>query len=588
MSRKIFLALTALEEFWDIKREIKFLGPWCILYRNKSVTSKLHCETINSCWNNSNKRIIADQYIDVLIERILPKLADHLNSFHKVDRSYKYWHILLYPWIHQYVNVLYERYMTIKNAVDEVPDFTTIVLAKDSFVVPDDTLDFVALMKCDEYNLQLYTVIISFLGYSYPEKKYQVKSSKLRNRSISFKLRKVINFLSNYFYRVLSRSNSIVLSSSYFSRKSEFLLFLLTAFKVRPVYHDNYSNYKSATYNERSGFTPFTQAENKFENLLNKVILKDIPSSFVENYVDICTKSSHLYPRSTKAIFASTNWYFNELFKFSAGALVESGALVLATQHGGNHGSLKNMPVLDNEIKFSDYYFSWGWHWGKHNKKIMPMPATKLVGRKPIGADNTKNGILFAGSEMPRYSRWVLNDPCIFEDRLHSQFFFINDVPLKIAKNIFIRLNPVNHGWDQKLRLNDNNVNIQFDDLSIPFFKSLSKCRLFITNNLSTTFAEALSANVPTLLFWNPEFTMLTKEAQKYYDLLHSVGVLLYSASEASAVVESIYDDVEGWWYQPNRQKAVKLFCTKIALRQDHEIHAWSSKFTEIFNNDSK
>ena len=52
------------------------------------------------------------------------------------------------------------------------------------------------------------------------------------------------------------------------------------------------------------------------------------------------------------------------------------------------------------------------------------------------------------------------------------------------------------------------------------FFKSLSEKKLYVCDHFSTTYAEALAANVPTILFWNPEFNELRPETRLYFDLL--------------------------------------------------------------------
>jgi len=77
---------------------------------------------------------------------------------------------------------------------------------------------------------------------------------------------------------------------------------------------------------------------------------------------------------------------------------------------------------------------------------------------------------------------------------------------------------------------------------------SLENCRLYVCDHLSTTFAEALAANKPTVLFCNPETNRLRLDAQPYFDLLRNSGILFDTPETAASAVAAVYGDVEAWW----------------------------------------
>ena len=580
-----FLATTALEKYWETDKSIIFIGKWCKRYSREEYISQLDTKLIQSPWLDRKVCISADKYLNELIEKLLPRLTQTLNHIHNVNMSSRYWRILIYPWLHQYLNVLYERFIVIKNAITIYPEFITIILSDESYVTPESTMDFVNLMKRDDYNLQIYSKVLFFFGKKFKSKPHDIRGENKRGVVGTKKNIKSYAYLFiNKLYGYLGKKDAVVLSSSYFTRFFEFSLFLKTRFLVRPVYQfDNVDRPMATSASIRDRVKNIIAPENEFESFLNVVLQDDIPLCYLENYKALDAEAEKIFPREPKAIFSTTHWYFNETFKHWSANLAESGTIILAAQHGGNHGSTEQMPIMENELSFANYYFSWGWSWNEFKSKIIPMPATKLVGRKKIGACNNNAGILFAGSEMPRYPRWVLVDQQLFHSRMSTQFEFAKSLPVNIADKLIVRFNPAKHGWDLAERWNDLKLNISTDNPENTFWESLNSCRLFVTNHLSTTFAEALSANVPTVLFWDPIYTELRPEAKPYYDSLIDVGILFYDSEKAAQAVASIYDDIESWWNNPERQSVVANFCDKYIRTSKDDLEQWSSVFEEIY-----
>lgn len=84
---RVFLATTALEEFWDRSKEIVFLGQWCRLYGSTSLWEPLAGSVIKSPWDNRDRLFEASKYVNALYERVLTALATELNSMHGVYHS---------------------------------------------------------------------------------------------------------------------------------------------------------------------------------------------------------------------------------------------------------------------------------------------------------------------------------------------------------------------------------------------------------------------------------------------------------------------------------------------------------------------
>ena len=115
-----------------------------------------------------------------------------------------------------------------------------------------------------------------------------------------------------------------------------------------------------------------------------------------------------------------------------------------------------------------------------------------------------------------------------------------------------------------------------------PFISSLRECRLYVSDHLSTTFVEALSANKPSILFWHPESNDLNDDAIPYYEMLKSAGILYHTPEAAAEKVNSVYPDVEGWWNGSELQLAVKTFCNYYAKTSYKAHNLWLKEFSEI------
>lgn len=581
----VFLATTALEEFWDPTKPMVFLGEWCLLYGRRTCWETLNGQLLKHPSDNLESARALCQYIDGVYERILPILGDALNTVHGSRHGPRYWRILLGPWLQLYLPVLYDRYSHISYALKQYPECTTIVLSESSYVTSLSTLDFAMLAKDDSFNLQIYTKLFVALGKSFPCKKARIKQSvlyeKLAGNSWKHKAAGCLSRLCAGIGSWLSQS--VVLRSSYFSRATAFDLLLKTAGKVLPIIGQVTAPMVENDGDElRRKLPELSLGSDGFERCLSMMMISDMPRCFLEEYSTIRHDAIKSYPKCPKAIFSANAWYYDEHFKQWAAESAEKGALLIGTPHGGNYGGLANMPSENHETTIVDRYYSWGWDRKDCKAEVIPFPATKLVGRNKIGASNRKKGILWVGTISPRYLLQFPFSPGDFHGYLMWQLNFATSLSPQLISVVRFRPHREDGGWGVVERLNESVPSLKIETWDIPFQESLSGCRLYICDHFSTTFAEALAANKPTVLFWDPEANKLRPEAQQYYDLLRKAGILFDTPVSAANMVAQIYDDVESWWNAPERQSAVDIFCERFARNTPDAIEMWAAEFKKI------
>jgi putative transferase (TIGR04331 family) len=582
--RSPFLATIAIEEFWDTSKPIVFLGEWCRRFSRRDRWQPLNAVVLPSPFDDIEKLTDAVVYSGRVYERMLKELTVVLNTIHNKKHSDRYWRIVIGPWLFHYIDVCYDRYASLKNALSEYPDFETIGLADQCFVVAKDTLSYIDLICDDKYNLQIYTRMLNELGKSFNVKHLDLsdKSERILSQRVFSK-----NNLLHTLFRLGARRNfKIVELDSYFTIFVKCILFIKTAGRFQP-FIKKIDGAESAAVDEslRSKITIGELYDNEFESILSHMLPHDIPQCFLETYASTERVMQKKYPSCPDVIFSTVSYYFDECFKQWAAASSEQRTLLIGIQHGGNYGSEAFMPTLEHEIAITDRYYSWGWHSCELPLKISPMPATKLVGRKTIGASNQKDGILFACTTLPRYLyRIQIFNNAIFPEYLNWQYRFVRSLDPFIRDRVSVRLFH-DYGWDLRDRWQDHFPDVKIENMEIPFLKSMASCRIFVCDHLSTVHAEALSADKPTLLFWNPASIKLKDEVIPYYDELRASGILHDSPESAAEMLIRIYEDVEGWWHASERTSALKRFNDRFARTSTHAIKEWARELRTYGKN---
>lgn len=580
----VFLATTALEEFWDTRKPIVFLGEWCLLHGRRSFWAPLNGRLLESPFDNGEAAHAAYRYVQGIYEHVLPILRDILNTVHGQSYSLRFWRIVLGPWLQIYLSASYDRYIHLKRALQKYPDCTTIVLPQASFVVASDYSDFAWRLKEDSFNLQIYTKILAALGMSFPCGDQIEHTSAYAKLAVRSWKEKTLNTISNLYVSVGARTVSrILLRNSYFSRWSELQLSVKTAGKVLAIIRPLTQQALSSEDKElRKSLPTIAVGQGEFEQCLSAILFSDMPKIYLEGFREVNHDAKHIYPESPRAIMSANAWHFDETFKQWAGLAADKGTLLIGTPHGGNYGGLADVPSEDHETAIVDRYYSWGWERKDCAAEVIPFPATKLVGRKKIGASNRRNGILWATTSTPRYLMQFPTLPKSFREYILWQERFAQALHPKDVSVLRLRPHREDGGWEIAGRINHCIPDIAIENWDVPFQQSLANCRLYICDHLSTTLAEALAADKPTILFWDPLASKLRPAAQRYYDLLRKNGILFDTPESAAVAVGEVYDDVETWWNVPTRRDSVAAFCERFARNSPDAAELWAAEFKKM------
>lgn len=128
-------------------------------------------------------------------------------------------------------------------------------------------------------------------------------------------------------------------------------------------------------------------------------------------------------------------------------------------------------------------------------------------------------------------------------------------------------------------KLFKENINIISGDLH----KETMKSKVILIDGPGTTMNILLSANIPTIAFWNYHLNFFDENSIKIIDNLKKHGIIQKSAKDAVQKLNEIYHDIESWWMNDELQKDLKEFNVNYALKDLNYLKHWT-KFIKNLN----
>jgi putative transferase (TIGR04331 family) len=241
----------------------------------------------------------------------------------------------------------------------------------------------------------------------------------------------------------------------------------------------------------------------------------------------------------------------------------------------------------DHQWAISDGWLSWGWEEEK-NPKVKAIGNLKMVGNKM--AWDPKGNALLVEMTIPRYSYGMYCVPVAGQwlDYFNEQCRFVETLPIEMRRRLLVRLYVPDLGWGQAARWQDRFPDIRQDDGRAPIAPLISRCRLYISTYNATTFLESLAANVPTIIFWNPNHWEMRESAIPFFEKLKSVGIFHETPESAAHKMTLVWDDVAGWWNSEYVQSARQQFCYRYSRIPERPLKDLSRALFQLSNTIKK
>jgi len=558
------LIATADERTWPKNDDepILFLGEWCKLFSRKERWSVLDSCTVSYHWDDRKKLLNDSNYLHNLTELLLGDLSVKLNEMHGVNYSDRYWRILVGYWLLSFVGVLFDRWIMLNKAISEYEIKSCRVLTP-CCPPPKDIYEFNQQITGDIYNETIYGQLLKgFLSDKIFIEEVTVEELTAKSIKVEhdgFSLRKLLVSSLKKTNRWFSRDNEFFFISTYLYLPVD--LKLQVRLKQFPRVWGDVDAPNVTVNKEMRQWSLGEESLDDFYNVVRRMVPLHIPTIYLEGYNSLQESISYLpWPRQPKVIFTSSSHFSNDVFKAWAAEKTELGTPLVIGQHGGNYGMTPFCSYEKHEITIADKWFSWGWN----NKKVRNIEA---IGNLPaLGrqvSHNPKGKALMVSAAFSRYSNHIMCVPiagqCLsyFDD----QYLFVNTLTEDFRKQLIVRLYKNDYGWSQSERWQNSISDVQYDSGQSSMRKLMETSRLYISTYNATTYLESISCNIPTIIFWNPEFFELNEDAKYYIGELASVGIFHDTPEGAAQHMMKIWDNIEEWWARDDVQTVRQNFC---------------------------
>jgi len=537
-----FFIATAESKYWPLEGTRLFANGWLLPnpagqgeIRNLSIAPKL--EEKQELFDLTNK----------IYESTLDEITIVLNAYHSTSKSKKYWEIIVGVWLRMLIEALATRAQIVQSIL-KIDRDTKIVASLDllSSNAPQSLQDFQADLKTVSWNASVYNDIFEILN----GKRQQNTFAKIPHEIIAPPVSK--------------RFGPSYLSSTYLPRQKEFQL----AIKLRSIPH-----------RIKQVHLPITNSDEKIRELkldisvngseiarvVNSLALRYMPHSYLEGFSVLLDRISREYPKKPpRSIFTANRHLYDDAFNIWVAEMTEHGSKLVLAQHGGHFGTSRFPSFAErHELSVADKYLTWGWSSSPVCTKAFVLTQAGVKPRKKSMGAN----LVVVTDHVWSHPRSFFLDLAESGNYLPFMSQIVQSLDDSVKANTVLR---IHHGHDETGSPQDiwwkvQTPKVKQDDGKVPFSTLLPDAKLILTSHNGTTFPETISAGIPTIIAWDESFVALRPETEHVFLSLEQAGVFHRTPESAASFINSIWDDVDGWWSSPATLEARKHFTDQYA-----------------------
>jgi putative transferase (TIGR04331 family) len=558
--KKNCLVLDLNQESLPKNSNAYYLGYWCLENLNNSFKNLNKFNIVNSSARETKDVNQDIKEVHRVYNVLISDISNYLNKIHNKNYSEKYWEIVVGPWLKIFLTIVRERYNSINLAFKKF-DIDEVMLVnfneEDFYVHNVEDLEEKVAKNISGWNSLLYTKIFKILNFNCTKLEFIIKKKNILNSS---KKKNIKNYLKKKFIYFLTIFNFLSKKSKYFIydsglRVHEVIKLQLYLKQFPSIYIKKEYPKKKINFNIRKKIEIIFKKKEaqEYEKLVRSLISSLLPIDFVENFKTLENLTTKLkWPKNPQIIYTSTGYHCDEIFKLYAANKIEKGSRYIVGQHGAQFH--KNN-FIELGYDRSHAFYSWG---SFKKNKCVSLFNLKNIGLGKIEKTSKNKKIFFF---MPKMSR--------------SRKRLYDDYGQMIRDNISIEkiLNNLNDDIKSlcilKLYPNENNSNelenkilneIIFDkhqyliDRTTSTLGIFKKSKLILNYSDGTSFLETISNDIPTIIFLR-DLNWIADDSKKDYEKLLEGKILFHDEKLMSKHINTIYNDIESWWNDPEIKK---------------------------------
>lgn len=533
------------------KTNFFFLGPWFNSGENFKETNIL-----NYHWSNLDKLDKDYKFLFSLKKKIFYFLKKKLNKIHNLNYSTQSWSIILEPFLQIYLTVLFDRWEIIKSIEKKKFDinFYKYNKSKNNY---SDLFDFMYKSYEDDWNQQLFQEIVIFkrlknlkinqIKTQLKKKQKIVKNnysySSIRDRSLDILMSLISIFKKNFnfYFADHSFSKNFFLKIHLLNKSLPFLI--KNPSKLNSNYYPSKKNIKlrKTIFDDYK----FESSNKKFEYFFISKLTHELPNYAVEDLNFLTSKVAKLRFKP-KFIFSQYKHWYDQFFKTWAAKKVNEGTKLITMEHGGS------FPYKYNYFNFEEDQGNLSIRWFKPlYKKHFQITSFYIYNNFINSIKNFNKKFLKRKNCSIIYDRFfnytlTMAQACAGSDYIAFKNLkkFEKNLNLEIKKNLKIKFHPKDHfnmmnvqNIFARYKINDKNI-----------INTYKKSRIIICFYPETTFSEALSHNIPTILFIPKGIYKLHNETKEILSNLKKSKIFFDDPKKMALHLNKIWHNPIKWW----------------------------------------
>jgi putative transferase (TIGR04331 family) len=299
--------------------------------------------------------------------------------------------------------------------------------------------------------------------------------------------------------------------------------------------------------------------------LVISLLPKYMPFVYIEGFKSLFhSEKPWKSNRFPGVIFTANRHLYDDVFNFWTAMATEHGSRLVLAQHGGNYG-ISEFPSFSerHENLVADRYITWGWDSTGPTNKGFALP---LIGRA-LHSSHQNGPLLVITDQLWKYPRSIFSDTPESSTYLGHLKSTIDGLTPDIREETLLRIHHAHAdaGSSQMDWWIENSPDIKQDSGVVSFRKQLAESRLVLIAHNGTSIPESIGLNAPIVITWNDSYMKVRQSAKTVFESLEKVGIFHQTPESASSFINSIWDDVDGWWNSQATIDARKQFTDQYA-----------------------
>lgn len=513
------------------------------------------------------------EFVDRKHQKHLSLLVDRLQQIHPSRYADRFWEKAISLSLLRHVSLCYELFQVCEQNLDP-SIYDCRVLSRKSYSIPGDFDDHRRMFQATDFGQeQLFSVYCQLF---YPERftechierEFDSGADRLPNKKPRSLLQKLAP--GNILKRILRlRSPRLAIIKSYFAPEYRERLIIGSLGRIQVVSLPKLSaGITDPDWEKRNRLAQDEPGFDRFDRYVFACLLHAMPKMLVEDF--------EFYYRSLQAYFDNYRrlqavvceaWIGNALSSLALAVLAERDVPHIYNEH-----NYLGYPFLGNNLKYIaplvDEFASLGWTDSSYPNLV---PCGSLFNWVEAAGAAKHHELLFISS-IPNTRAPEINASYgesgdrVVPGYLNMNLSFLESLDDETIGGMVYRPYPANYArralvWDQAFVLDRQLARVKaIDESAVSARILMQKSRLIIINYLSTSYLEALIANLPTIILWNTEAYLLESRHAGFFDGLVAAKICHKDPVEAAKFVVKIKHDPESWWQSEAVQSARRSF----------------------------